>query len=98
MSVSPIRIVPEVGVSSPTTIRTVVVLPQPDGPSRAKRLPCGTSRSSDFTAVKVANSLVSPSRCRLREPSDACDIGELPSVLAGLGLRQRHEAVGLLQG
>src|SRR5689334_25188209 len=97
MSVSPSRIEPDVGVSRPATIRSVVVLPHPDGPSRAKKLPCGTSRSNDFTAVKVANSLVSCSRCRLREPSVACDIGELPLVLAVLVLLERHEPVGLLQ-
>jgi hypothetical protein len=34
-------IVPEVGSSSPATIRSVVVLPQPDGPSSAKNEPCG---------------------------------------------------------
>src|SRR6266702_2746166 len=97
MSESPMRIVPEVGVSRPATIRRVVVLPQPEGPSSAKNEPCGTSRSSDFTAVKAANSLVTWERCRLRDPSDACDIGELPFVLAGLVLLERHEAVGRRQ-
>ena len=50
-------IVPEVGVSRPATIRSVVVLPHPDGPSRAKNAPAGTSRSIDFTAVKLAELL-----------------------------------------
>src|SRR3954452_13357432 len=99
MSASPIRIDPEVGVSRPATIRKVVVLPHPDGPSSAKNEPCGTSRSKDLTAVNEANSLVSWLRCRLREPSLlACDIGELPSVLAGLVLSERHELMGLLEG
>ena len=66
MSLPPSVIVPEVGVSSPATIRSVVVLPQPEGPSSAKNEPLGTSRSSDFTAVKLANSLVRP---RSRSPS-----------------------------
>ena len=41
MSCSPMRIRPRVGSSSPATIRSVVVLPQPDGPSRAKNEPLG---------------------------------------------------------
>ena len=39
MSSAPSVIVPAVGVSSPATIRSVVVLPQPDGPSSAKNEP-----------------------------------------------------------
>jgi hypothetical protein len=38
-SASPRWIVPDVGVSSPATIRSVVVLPHPDGPRRAKNEP-----------------------------------------------------------
>ena len=64
---------PEVGVSSPATIRSVVVLPQPDGPSSAKNEPRGTSRSRSFTAVNAANDLV---RLRSRRPSyDASEAG-----------------------
>ncbi len=59
---------PDVGVSRPATMRSVVVLPQPDGPSRAKNEPWGTSRSSDFTAVKVVNSFVSCVSCSDRDP------------------------------
>ena len=66
MSLPLSSIVPEVGVSSPATMRSVVVLPQPEGPSSAKNEPLGTSRSRAFTAVKLANSLVSP---RIRRPS-----------------------------
>ena len=72
MSLPPSVIVPEVGVSSPATIRSVVVLPQPEGPSSAKNDPVGTSRSSDFTAVNAANSLV---RLRSCSPSYAADAG-----------------------
>ncbi len=39
MSLPASVIVPEVGVSRPATIRSVVVLPQPDGPSSAKNDP-----------------------------------------------------------
>src|ERR1700712_1625980 len=94
-------IVPELGDSRPATIRSVVVLPQPDGPSRAKKDPRGTSRSSSRTAWKAPKCLVS---CRRASPSyDAgsagapgsasttCDIRELSFVLGDLLLVERHE-------
>ena len=46
-----------VGSSSPATIRRVVVLPQPEAPSRAKNEPWGTVRSRSSTAVKAPNVL-----------------------------------------
>ena len=49
--------VPEVGTSSPATIRSVVVLPHPDGPSSAKKEPAGTVRSSASTAANSPISL-----------------------------------------
>ncbi|CAM5660376.1 hypothetical protein SALBM217S_01484 [Streptomyces griseoloalbus] len=49
---SPRWTVPAVGSSRPAIMRRVVVLPQPDAPSRAKKEPCGTVRSSGCTAVK----------------------------------------------
>ena len=70
MSRSPSWIVPDVGVSSPATIRSVVVLPQPDGPSRAKNEPLGTSRSRSSTAVKVAELL--GQTAQLAGPSNGC--------------------------
>ena len=39
---SPMRMLPEVGVSRPAIMRSVVDLPQPDGPSRTVKLPAGT--------------------------------------------------------
>ncbi|GAA3042698.1 hypothetical protein GCM10020000_22210 [Streptomyces olivoverticillatus] len=45
--------VPEVGSSRPAIMRRVVVLPQPEAPSRAKKEPAGTERSSGWTAVKL---------------------------------------------
>src|SRR6266508_439306 len=55
---------PSVGVSRPATIRRVVVLPQPEGPSRAKKAPEGTVRSRSSTATKSPNLLVTPVRTR----------------------------------
>src|SRR4051812_2063221 len=105
MSLPPRVIVPDVGVSRPATIRRVVVLPQPEGPSSAKNDPVGTSRSSDFTAVNAANSLVRLRSCRpldasTRESAGAsatCDIGKLSFVLLGLLLVEHHEVERLLE-
>src|SRR3954451_20543061 len=58
MSRPAIVIVPPVGSSSPATIRRVVVLPHPDGPSSAKNLPCSTRRSRWSTAVNAPNFFV----------------------------------------
>src|SRR5258705_8733633 len=43
-SLPPILISPEVGCSRPATQRSVVVLPQPDGPSRTTISPAGTAK------------------------------------------------------
>ena len=47
---SPIRMLPAVISSSPATIRSSVVLPQPDGPTSTIRAPSGISRSTARTA------------------------------------------------
>src|SRR5690349_10655863 len=58
------RITPWVGSSKPAIIRIVVVLPQPDGPSREKNSPSRMSRSMPATAVitspRAWNSLTTP--------------------------------------
>ena len=46
------RIAPEVGSSSPAIMRSVVVLPQPEGPSRQKNSPSRTVKVESFTAAK----------------------------------------------
>src|SRR5471032_14716 len=40
INLSPTRISPSVGSTKPAINRKVVVLPQPDGPSRQTRVPC----------------------------------------------------------
>ena len=47
------EIAPPVGSSKPATQRSVVVLPQPDGPSSETSSPSATSRSMPFTAATV---------------------------------------------
>src|SRR5688572_19250226 len=51
-------IVPEDGSSNPAIILSSVVLPQPDGPSRQTKVPCGTERLRLSTAVKLPKCLV----------------------------------------
>ena len=58
MSVLPISIFPEVGSSNPAIIRRVVVLPQPEGPSNAKKEPSGMVSDKSSTATKSPNDLV----------------------------------------
>src|SRR3954447_1346468 len=107
MSRSPRWITPMVGSSRPATIRRVVVLPHPDGPSRAKKDPAGTSRSSESTALKAPKSLV---RSRISRPAAACpsegadvsastrcDIGPVPFVGDLLLVVEGHEAPGVGQ-
>src|SRR4051794_11115322 len=107
MSLPASLMVPDVGVSRPATIRRVVVLPHPEGPSRAKNEPVGTSRSRSSTALKAPKSLVRPrsSRPAAAAPSavDAsvcsarCDIGPVPFVFDLLLVVERHEAPGVLE-
>jgi hypothetical protein len=53
----PMRISPEVGNSSPASIRSVVVLPQPEGPRSETNSPSLMVRSRPWTAVKPPKTL-----------------------------------------
>src|SRR5450631_1391913 len=57
------RIFPAVGSSKPATIRSVVVLPQPDGPSSEKNSPPAMWKSIPRTATKSPNCLCRPTIC-----------------------------------
>ena len=48
---------PSLGCSKPATIRSVVVLPQPEGPSSEKNSPGSISRSRPLTATVLAEAL-----------------------------------------
>ena len=54
---SPITTSPAVGSTSPEIMLSVVVLPQPDGPTRIRNSPSRISRSMPLTAAKLPNSL-----------------------------------------
>src|SRR5262249_11137954 len=58
------RIAPPLGSTKPAIICKVVVLPQPDGPSRETNSPFSTPSERPSTAVCVPNVLVSPSSSR----------------------------------
>ncbi len=60
MSAPSIRIVPAVGVSKPASMRSSVVLPEPEPPSRQKISPRWMSSVTSSTATKSPNLLVTP--------------------------------------
>src|SRR3954454_23250684 len=60
MSTPSSRIAPESGISKPAIRRSVVVLPEPEGPSMVKNSPWPISRSTSSTAATSPNCLRSP--------------------------------------
>ena len=50
------------GISNPAIIRSVVVFPQPLGPSSEKNSPSRIPRSTSWTALGLPNRLLTPSR------------------------------------
>src|SRR5580692_12141825 len=79
------RILPDVGCSKPAIRRKVVVLPQPDGPSREKNSPLATVRSMLSTAISP-NLLVSPDSSMLppaTAPPPKVTHRKLPAAFAG---------------
>src|SRR5437773_4975517 len=77
---------PPVGSSNPPIIRSVVVLPHPEGPRRLKNSPCSTSKVRSSTAATSPNRLVTLSRrtsmsvTRLLPPAAARPVGGLLHV------------------
>src|SRR5258708_6027413 len=57
---SPTRISPSVGSTKPATSRSVVVLPQPEGPSRQTSVPCSISIDTLSTTADGPYLLVNP--------------------------------------
>src|SRR5260370_40266641 len=69
---------PLVGASCPAIIRNVVVLPQPDGPSRQQYLPPGISAEIASTATVRPKVLVSSMS---RTSDDAVIIGQPQAIV-----------------
>ena len=59
------RMSPLVGVSMPTSIRTSVVLPEPDGPTIVKNSPSTMSSDTRSTAAKGPKNLSMSRSCRI---------------------------------
>src|SRR4051794_31410788 len=64
MSLPPTVTVPESDVSKPATMRSAVVLPQPDGPSNETSSPSASSRSRPSRAMLPPKDLRNPVSCR----------------------------------
>src|SRR3984893_2223666 len=74
------RMVPESGVSKPASMRSSVVLPQPEGPSSAKNSPAAISRETSSTAAAA------PGEKRLATRSmRRCEATAARSFLAATG-------------
>src|SRR6266571_7552488 len=87
---SPIRTTPAEISSSPATIRSAVVLPHPDGPTRTMNSPSATSSASESTAFVPSpytfeTSSKTTSATRPLELSDAGD-----PIPAGIDVRGRR--------
>ena len=61
-SAPPSSMRPELGSSNPPIMRSVVVFPQPDGPSMAKKLPRSISNEMPSTATTSSNRFVRSTR------------------------------------
>src|SRR3989449_4215886 len=79
----PMWISPDVGRSSPAIIRSSVVLPEPEEPSRTRNSPSRIERSTPSTAWSSAKCFL---RFRISTPAT---VGPLPPRLAGVGRRIR---------
>src|SRR6476620_163250 len=87
---------PSSGSSKPAISRSVVVLPQPEGPSREKNAPRGMSRVRFFTAIASPKRLVTPvNRTSTVEGvsvagSDMCFDHDVQFACDGRGLDQQQ--------
>src|SRR3972149_5183864 len=70
------RIVPAVGISKPAIIRSVVVLPQPDGPRKLTNSPFSAPRLKSSTATVAPKCFCTPVSTRKL-------IGRSPPAAAG---------------
>src|SRR4051812_34459005 len=68
MSAPSMRIHPASGVSNPASMRRSVVLPHPEGPSRAKNSPRPISTETSSTATVAPKRLVTPRTATIGSP------------------------------
>ena len=88
---------PAVGVTSPSSIRRVVVLPAPLGPRNPTTVPWSTSKLRSSTATTSPKRLVSPSMVMTAMVSSSAPVGLLVEAdhVEGAEQARRYEA-GLL--
>src|SRR5262249_43657079 len=84
---------PALAHSSPAIIRKVVVLPQPEGPSRHTTSPAATSRSTSRTATKLPKRFVSWRRAMV-DIGSALDRAESDATQQILLQGERHQDDG----
>src|SRR6185437_8442104 len=89
MSAPPRLIVPLSGCSKPAIIRSVVVLPEPDGPSSVKNSPAATFRSTLSTATTSPYVLRTPATPTSAAKASLEDVE--PSFKVFVADRERHE-------
>src|SRR5947208_6097506 len=85
---------PEVGVSKPASMRSSVVLPQPEEPSRAKTSPLAMSTETLSTARWPSNSLTMFLICRKASALIGTQ-GRLGAALQRRASRRRREGSAL---
>ncbi len=93
MSSPSTRASPDVERSRPSSIRIVVVFPDPLGPRKPNTEPRGTARSMPSTAVCAPKRLVSPTVCTARPSSDEPAVSAVVTDSAA-GLGGLDETVG----
>src|SRR3954454_13599866 len=89
MSSPPSVMRPRSGCSNPAIIRSVVVLPEPEGPSSVKNSPAPTFRSTSSTATTSPYSLRHPSTETSAANHALQDVE--PALELGVLDRERHE-------
>src|SRR3954469_3046105 len=90
----PIVIEPVSFCSSPATMRRVVVLPQPEGPSRVTNSPCSTARSTESTAFSAPKWRPTPCRVTLGTVLLVDLLGQIEHLVLALGDRRAHRFGG----
>src|ERR1051325_3543361 len=89
---SPTRISPSVGSTKPATKGKVVVLPQPEGPSRHTSVPCSISSETLSTTAAAPYFLVNPrsSTDANSVPPDHASDGQHHTVRWAAPIRKQH--------
>src|SRR3954453_820526 len=94
MEIPSIRASPAVGRRTPASMRRVVVLPAPSGPTRPNSSPLPTSKLTPATAVRSPNLRVRPSTRRRGSATSLSPYRRLHLRKPDVGRQARIELVG----